>query len=279
VPESLRVLAAVLVLALALGCEREATAPAAVPSPAPDPQLAADLELVRAARVLFAHAAEDAGLLAGVARLPEPSLRVVALGAGAGEPLPAASLSHVAFGPDGEPAAKIAAFEERLDAEPQPGADVALLELSCGDLNPETDTKALFTHYREAIERLKRAHPRTVFVHVTAPLGVRDTGAVDLLKRLMRFSDGRAQANVRRDEYNGRLRAAFRGQPIFDLAALESLWPDGRAERFTRGDMSHPSLVPAYSEDGCRLTSLGQDRAARALIHALADALRAHPPH
>ncbi|HKC52175.1 MAG TPA: SGNH/GDSL hydrolase family protein, partial [Myxococcota bacterium] len=192
--------------------------------------------------------------------------------------LPEATFAQVPFEREGDPFAKIAGFEAMLTAEPQPGADLALMELSCDDVDANTDTKALFARYREAIERLRRARPRTVFVHVTAPLAVRDTGATDLAKRLTGLSDDSARANARRDDYNGRVRAAFRGEPIFDVAALESVWPDGRPERFARRGVSHPSLVPAYGGDCRRLAGAGQERAARALIHALADALRERPP-
>jgi len=270
----MRLLAAVALLAAALACEREVTPVASRGSPAVDAQLAADLDLVRQARVLFAHGSVGANVLAGVARIPSSGLRVVSLDANAPAALAEGTLAHVPFGPDGDPVAEIAAFEKRLDSGLQPAPDVASMQLGCAGVNGDTDTKVLFTHYREAIGRLRRAHPQTAFVHVTCPLTVRDTGAADLVKRLTGLSDGAAQANVRRDEYNGRMRAAFRGEPIFDLAAIEALWPDGRPERFVRGGTNHPSLVPVYSDDGRHLVGEGQDRAARALIHTLADALR-----
>jgi hypothetical protein len=275
----MRTLLAVVLLGLATACEREVTAPAPAETLAADSQLAADLELVRGARVLFAHMSVGANILEGVARIPDSGLRVAALDGSAPLQLPEHTFGHVVFGQNGDPDAKITAFEKLLDSGVTPSPDVALMKLCYADMTADTDTKALFTHYREALARLRAAHPQTVFVHVTAPLTVRDTGAKDLVKRLTGFSDGFAQANVRRDEYNGRLRAAFRGEPIFDLAAIEALWPDGRPERFARGGSNHPALVPAYSDDGHHLAGAGQDRAARALIHTLADALRQRATH
>jgi hypothetical protein len=277
VARGLRVLATVACLATSLSCDGD-VATEQTPAAPVDAQLAADLALVRAARVFFAHRSLGADVLDGVARVPGAGLRIVALGADAPLTVPDAALAHVLFAQDGDPAAKIAAFEQLL-AGAQPSPDVALMKLSWADIDGNTDTKALFTRYREAIERLKRAHPQTVFVHVTAPLTVRDTGAAELFERLTGISDDAASANVRRDEYNGRLRAAFRGEPIFDLAALESLWPDGRSEQFERAGTRHPSLVPAYTKDGRQLSGLGQERSARALIHALAAAVRARTAH
>jgi lysophospholipase L1-like esterase len=264
---------ALFLLGLALGCERTPPASEAAPVPAP---LAADLEAVRAARVFFAHMSVGANVLDGVARIPDSGIALAERPIDSGVELPARTFSHALFGQNGDPDAKIAAFEKAL-AELRPSPDVALMKFCYADMTASTDTHALFTHYREALARLRAAHPATVFVPVTAPLTVRDTGAKDLIKRWTGLSDRFAQANVRRDEYNARLRAAYRGEPIFDLAAIESHWPDGRAETFSRGTESYPSLVPAYSDDGHHLAGAGQDRAAAALVQALAEALRRGP--
>jgi lysophospholipase L1-like esterase len=211
-----------------------------------------------------------------VARIPDSGIALAERPIDARAELPAKTFSQALFGQSGDPDAKIAAFEKVM-ADLQPSPDVALMTFCYADMTAATDTHALFTQYREAIARLRAAHPTTVFLHVTAPLTVRDSGAKDLIKRWTGLSDGFAQANVRRAEYNARLRAAYRGEPIFDLAAVESHWPDGRAETFSRGGTSYPSLVPAYTDDGHHLAGAGQDRAAAALVHALAEALRRGP--
>ena len=272
----MRATLAAALLGFALGCGR-AEPPQAEPAPVPAPA-AADLEAVRAARVFFAHTSVGANVLAGVARIPDAGIALAERPIGSSAELPAKTFSHALFGQNGDPDAKIDVFEKVM-AGLRPSPDVALLKFCYADMTAATDTHALFTHYREAIARLRTAHPTTVFVHVTAPLTVRETGAMDLIKRLTGLSDGFSQANVRRAEYNARLRAAYRGEPIFDLAAVESHRPDGRAETFSRGATTYPSLVPAYSDDGHHLAGAGQDRAAAALVHALAEALRRGPAH
>jgi lysophospholipase L1-like esterase len=239
---------------------------------------AADLEAVGAARVFVTHTSLGANVLDGVARIRDSKIELAERPIDSRAELPAKTFSHAVFAQDGDPDAKIAAFE-KVVAELDPSPDVALMTFSYADIGPATDTHALFTHYRQAIARLRAAHPTTVFLHVTAPLTVRGTGAVDLIERWTNLSDGFAQANVRRAEYNARLRAAYRGEPIFDLAAVESGWPDGRAETFSRGVTTYPSLVPAYTDDGHHLAGVGQDRAAAALVHAVAEALRRGPAH
>jgi hypothetical protein len=239
----LRALAAAAALSLALGCQREIESlPPPVPQVIGDAELARDLDVVRGARVFFAHREQGAEVLDAAAKIPRAGLRIVALDAGGEISLPDAALTHVTFAANDDPDAKIAAFERMLGEHVRPAPDAAVLGLDAADLRADTNTKVLFTHYREAIARLSRAHPETVFAHATVPLTPPQSGVTAFAKRLTGIADEIALANERRREYNGRVREAFRGEPIFDTA----LTPTG-------------------------------DPSARALIHSLADALRRRP--
>ena len=67
-------------------------------------------------------------------------------------------------------------------------------------------------------------------MHVTAPLMERPSGVKVQLNRLLgRLIWGDA-ANLKRSTFNEKLRAAYAGEPIFDLAAVESTRPDGSRE-------------------------------------------------
>jgi hypothetical protein len=240
----MRATLAALILGFAPGCER--AQPPREAAPASAPLAAVDLEAVRGARVFFAHGSVGANVLEGVAQIPDSGIALAERALDSTAELPARTFSHARFEKDGDPEAKIAGFE-RVVAGLHPSPDVALLMFDDADLGAATDTHALFTHYRVALTRLRAAHPETVFVHVTAPLAVRETGAAELIERLTGFSDAFARANARRAEYDTRVREAYRGQPIFDLAAIHDLAVEGR------------------------------ERAAHALIEALAEALRRRP--
>jgi hypothetical protein len=218
-------------------------------------------------------------VLQGVERVAGARLALAAYKPGESVEAAPGRLAHQGFGQNGDPKAKLAAFGANLSERVRPAPDVALMKFCYADFGPDDDPAALFESYRKEVAAVRAAHPGTVLVHVTMPLTVRDTGVKDLIKRWTGASDGFAQANIRRAQYNARLREAFAGEPIFDLARVESHWPDGREESFTRGGAQYPALVPEYSNDGHHLAGAGQDRAARELVHVLAAAVRGRSAH
>jgi len=60
-----------------------------------------------------------------------------------------------------------------------------------------------------------------------------------------------------RGEFNRLLRERYAEDPIFDLAAVTSTYPDGRRETFTLDGKTYESLVPAYTDDGGHLNAVG----------------------
>jgi len=68
-------------------------------------------------------------------------------------------------------------------------------------------------------------------------------------------------ANAKRCEFNARLRRHYAGQPVYDLAQVESTYPDGRQTS---------SLISDYASDHGHLNQSGRRIAARELIRALA---------
>ncbi|HTO55590.1 MAG TPA: hypothetical protein VMR50_19565 [Myxococcota bacterium] len=224
-----------LCLALVLGCSRELTPPPAPETAGNAQTLAADLAQLRGANVLFVHDAIGTQVLEAVTRL-DPGL----------------ALADVLG--EADPNTAIDGFERAIAADGGP-KDVALLELPFQGISGDTNGKALFTHYRRAIQRLRAAHPDVILVPVTVPLVARDEGLRGFLRTLIGAASARSRANTMRDDFNGRVREAFRGQPIFDLARVESL-------------SGNP---PTLSKDG-------RERAARALVAALANALRGRAP-
>lgn len=235
-----------------------------------------DLRQVAAARILFQHMSVGANVLEGVERLfaGREKLDLRLIEESQGSTLSDRVFAHAMGGENGKPKSKIDAFERLLGGGGGTSPDVALMKLCYVDVREDTDVRALVDEYRATIERLRARHPRTVFVHVTTPLEVKDPGWKDLVKRLTGYKDRTARSNMRRTEYNELLVAAFPEDPIFDLAAVESTHLDGRRETFRRDGGDHPSLVPAYASDGRHLNATGQDVAARELARTIARALR-----
>jgi lysophospholipase L1-like esterase len=150
---------------------------------------------------------------------------------------------------NGDPIGKIADFDAMIRGGLGATADIAFMKFCYADIYNSTDAVALFAAYQEMIEGLKTDFPHCVFVHVTGALTVNDSN------------------NIRREEYNGYLRAAYEGiDPIFDLAKIEATLPDGTLNI----DNGVYELCPEYTYDGGHLNEIGRRHVAEELIRVLA---------
>jgi len=226
----------------------------------------AELERLAGAHIFFAHQSVGENILEGMRELADRE----------GAPRP--HLDDLRVPENGDPERKIREFEAAL--ERRGGRDdIALLKFCYVDIGPQTNVAALFERYRAAMERLELRYPRVTFVHVTVPLTVEQTGIKAAAKRLLGRHPYGTLENVRREEYNALLRAAYLGrEPVFDLAALESVAPDGSAVSVVWDGRKAPALARAYASDGAHLNEAGSLLAARRLLHVLATAVAKAAP-
>lgn len=224
---------------------------------------AAPAERVKGLRIFFAHQSVGRNVLDGLAELGAP-LTVVEGQA----PLRAPALEHAAVGKNGDPASKLAHFEQLLDAV-GPGIDVALVKLCYADFTAETDVVALFAQYRLLQARLKAKFPRVTFVHVTVPLTTVQGGLKGWLKSAVGPGAWGEQENAKREAFNELLRAEYAAEPLFDLAKVESTRADGGAQVFERRGARVRALVPEYTDDGGHLNARGRRLAALGLLEVL----------
>jgi hypothetical protein len=221
-----------------------------------DARLRAELERVAQQRIFFGHQSVGENVLDGLRRLA----------AGAGVQI---RVADKLIGENRHPLGKLEDFERSLQA--QPAVQIALMKFCYLDIDERTDVKALFASYRATLERLKAQHPRTTFVHVTAPLTRVQGGAKGFVKRLLGRAPYGALENQRREEYNALLRQAYGGrEPLFDIARIESTAPDGKAATAEWQGRAVPRLADALTDDGHHLNDAGRLRAARELVAVLA---------
>lgn len=241
---------------------------------AADEALRADLTLLAAQRIYFAHQSVGANILQGVAELAQGArvpLRIVKAPRAAD--LPPGAFGHFFVPENGAPLEKLANFETALGTDS--GIDLALIKFCYVDIDAGTDAAALFARYQATIARLRAENPRTIFVHVTLPLTTAQTGPKAIAKRLLGRAPYGTIENVRREQYNTLMRRAYAGrEPLFDLARLESHAPDGTAVNVAWDGSVAPAMASAYTDDGGHLNVLGRDLAARELVRVLAAAAR-----
>lgn len=248
-----------------------AASSAAAQAPAADVRLSADLARVAGLRVFFGHQSVGENVLEGVQQLAGQvgaSLRVAeAKNAAAVRP---GTLGHAFVGENRFPLKKLEHFARALGDAPAP-LDAALVKFCYLDIDAASDPKALFEHYRASIAALRARHPRTAFVHVTAPLTRVQGGVKGWVKRALGRAPYGLLENQQRDQYNGLVRAAFAGrEPLFDLARVEATAPDGTPVSAEWNGRRIPQLAAQYTDDGHHLNAEGRRRAARELVSVLA---------
>lgn len=186
----------------------------------------------------------------------------------------AGTLVEFPIGENGLPESKLADFAVALDEIGDTGEAVAVFKYCYLDITAETNVQALFARHRDAVRAMRVKHPNLTFVHVTAPLTAVESGPRYIAKRLLGKSTMR-DSNARRNAFNALLRSAYAGEPIFDLARIESTRPDGSRSFFRAGTDTVHTLAPELTDDGGHLNSTGRSMAAREFVAVVARAVDA----
>src|SRR5919202_5329161 len=114
---------------------------------AADGALQADLELLAAKRIYFAHQSVGANILEGLGQLwREAGVPVRIVQTARAAELPAGTFGHFFVPENGEPLKKLANFEAALGSGSK--ADIALIKFCYVDVDGTTDVKALFERYQ-----------------------------------------------------------------------------------------------------------------------------------
>lgn len=240
-----------------------------------DDALAADFERVGAARVYFGHQSVGANVLSGLAdlqkQLDRPVIRVAELG-DLGTADGQGVMLQTAIGKNGQPDAKCEDFRQVM-RQLQGRVDAALFKFCYIDFDDQSNAAAIFDTYARTMDEMKRLYPEVVFIHVTSPLRSIERGPGVWARELLGKRNRAKYANAARGEFNRMLRERYAADPIFDLAAVMSTYPDGQRETFTLDGKTYESLVPAYTNDGGHLNKVGASYAAAQFVSSIAGAL------
>jgi hypothetical protein len=249
-----------------------------VPPRSMDDVLRSDFDRVSSARVYFGHQSVGGNIMSGLAdlqgQLGQPVIRVGTLGS-LDIPGDHGVLLHTKVGTNEQPGSKCEDFRRILDQQLAGRVDVALFKFCYIDFSDTSDIDAIFETYSRTMDDLKQRHPDIIFIHVTAPLRSVDRGLGIWAREMLGRPNRTKLANVRRNEFNRRLKERYPADPIYDLAAVMSTYPDGRQESFTMDGSTYYSLVPAYTDDGGHLNAVGRTHAAAEFVRSIAGALRA----
>jgi hypothetical protein len=240
------------------------------------PEVKEQLGLLKTKRIYVGHQSVGSNILQGLASLmaEDSTERLTVLHMEDHPEIPPAFLAEQHIGVNGNPPSKCSEFERVLTGMLKDRVDIALMKFCYVDITGATDVDSLLGLYCTMVDSLRLHAPRVRLVHVTVPLTFAPALWKQWVGRILGRTTSSEAANVKRNLYNTLLRERFAGEPIFDLAAVESTYPDGSRETFTAGGKKYFALIPSYSGDGTHLNAEGGRRAARALVAALAEAAR-----
>ena len=187
--------------------------------------------------------------------------------------------AHSRVGKNVDPKSKIDEFAKFINNGIGGKADAAALKFCYVDIRTDADTKIVFTNYSDSLSQLIKKFPDTKFVHITVPLTSKPIGlqglirsAKDAIKKIIGRPVRGVDDNIKRNEYNKMLRKEHEGKgSLFDIAKIQSTFPDGTRCTFNKDGKTYYSMVPEYTNDGGHLNGLGRKRVAEQLLILLAN--------
>ncbi|GFE82176.1 hypothetical protein GCM10011487_41760 [Steroidobacter agaridevorans] len=228
---------------------------------------AAEIAAVASRRIVFAHQSVGNDILDGVQALTRQQGQALPIVETSQAPGQWQGIAHFKVGENGKPEGKIAHFAATLGANAFAQADLALLKLCYIDFNGAVDPEKLAATYGETLGQLQSQYPQTRFVAMTAPLTTIQTGPKAWVKKVLGKAPAGYEHNLRRQQFNQRIRERFSADALFDIARLEA---SAGARTFEYRSRQIETLDPSYTYDGGHLGERGKEVIATEFVRFLA---------
>jgi hypothetical protein len=222
-------------------------------------------------KIFFGHQSVGADVVQGVRDLmkEDPRLRLHLVTSAEPQSTPSPAFVESLIGENRNPQSKDNAFAAILAKGMGSQGGIAMYKYCYVDIGLNTDVQQLFDNYRQEMSDLKAKYPLLLIVHVTVPLTTDDASMKTWVKTMIGRPTSR-DVNLKRNQFNALLREYYSAEPIFDLAQVESTYPDGsRSYVMSRGQKIY-MLAPEFTTDGGHLNEVGRRAAAQQLLQVLA---------
>lgn len=235
------------------------------------------LRTVSEARILLGHQSVGRNILTGLERVAEETGVPLCIFEVTGAPPDGPGVFHSNIGRNGDPDSKCEMFAELLTAYGKPAYDIAMMKFCYVDLGRDTplEVGGMIGRYSRLVDNIRVARPDVQLVHTTMPLRAEPPGRRTAVKRFLGLSTLEDPDNILRNAFNDALRNRYSGEPVFDLAAIESTLPDGTRSAFKHDGQVIYTLANGYTKDRGHLNESAQRRAAIAFVSTLASTLEA----
>ncbi len=236
-------------------------------------QLKLELQSLQTMRIFFGHRSVGNNILKGLEEvlLHFPDIHLHIINLDYASELPEYYLAHYGLGENGNPISKCDAFLAQIPKMIENHARIGMFKFCFVDFDEKTDVEKVFKYYQQVIQAAREKYPEMTIVHVTVPLLAGSKGLKKKFKRFLGIADWSDASNIKRNQFNRLLLHTYQGEPIYNLAALESTYLDGRRAGFRKNGELYYELIGEYTDDGGHLNTFGRKIAAVGLIKILAD--------
>lgn len=179
---------------------------------------------------------------------------------------------HDMIGKNEDPVAKVMDFKRVIENGIGEKVDIAFFKFCYVDVDRNTDIDKLFDLYVNTMDDLQKTFPNINFLHFTVPIRIKAQGAKLTIKRLVGMKIDEDEDAKERMLFNDLLRKKYsKTGKLFDLAAWESTYSDGKRNAKSIHGQSVEFLIPEYSRDGRHLNEKGRVYIATHLLHFLSE--------
>ncbi|MDR3598829.1 hypothetical protein [Clostridium sp.] len=180
---------------------------------------------------------------------------------------------HTNIGNNGEPDSKFREFENIVNKLSGKKLEIAMMKLCFVDINKNTKLEDVFNSYASMVDSTQKKYPNLTIVHFTVPLKSQPS-FINKIKAIIKNRDiDDPQDNIARNRYNDLILSKYSNQFVFDLAKVESTYPDNTREFIIINGKPVYTLIKEYTDDGGHLNKMGQQIIAENLIAKLAQVI------
>jgi hypothetical protein len=233
------------------------------------------LQTVGNSQIFFGHQSVGANVLNGMQSLAKKTGQEVNIEKIGSKPLNTQNVfAHSNIGENTDPKAKIDDFANQIRNLGEFNPEVAFMKFCYVDFTADSNIQEVFNYYRNTMETLKKERPDITFVHLTVPLSSKSYTIKSRVKEIIgRRSWNDDVTNAKRGEFNNLVLETFSSEPVFDIARIESTYPDGSRESFVKDKKTFYRMVPEYTTDGGHLNALGQQLIAKKMVEFLSEVI------
>lgn len=222
-------------------------------------------------KIFFGHKSVGANILEGIREVlgQRPAIKLEIRETTEPDDFAKPVFAHAPIGKNKEPLSKLERFKEIMASGVGRAADIAFFKFCFIDIDHSTDIDSLFESTVKLTESLERQFPSLKIVPFTVPLLSRPVGLKARLEKFLGRLPWYEEDNVRRNQFNDKLRARFKGA-LFDLASIESRIDGQKKATFRADGKTYELLYRPYTDDGGHLNPVGRQIVAIELLKKLA---------